>query len=113
MSSNSRVPSPATWGVQVQAELIDQVEPHQRPPEVDAAPDHDVAVVASPELVDLFGRVASGHGGVGQDRADEPYDGHLVGEEAYHPGPASEVPCSLARAGWCSRSLASAVGGTR
>src|SRR5215207_5530118 len=52
-------------GVQVQAELVDQVEPHERPPEADAAPDHDVAVAASPELVDLFCRVTSGDGGVG------------------------------------------------
>src|SRR5438067_12466927 len=41
-------------GVQVQAELVDQVEPHERPPEAHAAPDHDVAVSALPELVDLF-----------------------------------------------------------
>src|SRR5664279_6247759 len=39
--------------VQVQAELVDQVEPHERPPEANAAPDHDVAVAASLELVDL------------------------------------------------------------
>jgi hypothetical protein len=26
-------------------ELVDQVEPQERPPEPDAAPDHDVAVV--------------------------------------------------------------------
>src|SRR5207344_3566388 len=35
-------------GEQGQAELVDQVEPHERPPEADAAPDHDVAVAASP-----------------------------------------------------------------
>jgi len=29
--------------VQVQAELVDQVEPDQRPPQADAAPDQDVA----------------------------------------------------------------------
>ena len=33
-------------GEQAQLELVDQVEPHQRPPEADAAPDHDVAVAA-------------------------------------------------------------------
>jgi hypothetical protein len=42
--------------VQAQAELVDQVESHQRPPEADAAPGHDVAVAASPQLVDLFCR---------------------------------------------------------
>src|SRR5215470_1486454 len=52
-------------GEQAQLELVDQVEPHERPPEADAAPDHDVAVAASPELVDLFCRVSSGDGGVG------------------------------------------------
>src|SRR6202030_2884222 len=52
-------------GVQVQAELVDQVELHERPPEANAAPDHDVAVAALPELVDLFERVTSGDGGVG------------------------------------------------
>ena len=46
-------------------ELVDQVEPHERPPEADAAPDHDVAVAALPELVDLFCRVTGGDGGVG------------------------------------------------
>src|SRR5215218_4159632 len=51
--------------VQVQAELIDQVEPHERPPEANSAPDDDVAVAASPELVDLFCRVTHGDGGVG------------------------------------------------
>src|SRR6266511_841491 len=30
-------------GEQAQLELVDQVEPHERPPEADAAPDHDVA----------------------------------------------------------------------
>jgi hypothetical protein len=40
-------------GEQAQLELVDQVEPHERPPEADAAPDHDVAVAAPPELVDL------------------------------------------------------------
>src|SRR5437773_8807183 len=34
---------------QAQLELVDQVEPHERPPEADAAPDHDVAVAAQPE----------------------------------------------------------------
>src|SRR6202043_82917 len=29
-------------GEQGQLELVDQVEPHERPPEADAAPDHDV-----------------------------------------------------------------------
>jgi hypothetical protein len=52
-------------GEQAQLELVDQVEPHERPPEADAAPDHDVAVAAQPELVDLFCRVTSGDGGVG------------------------------------------------
>src|SRR5438093_7782525 len=52
-------------GEQAQLELVDQVEPHERPPEAHAAPDHDVAVAASPELVDLFCRVTSGDGGVG------------------------------------------------
>ena len=51
--------------MQVQAELVDQVEPHERPPEANAAPGYDVAVAASPELVDLFCRVPSGDGGVG------------------------------------------------
>ena len=37
-----------------------QVELHERSPEANAAPDHDVAVAASPELVDLFCRVISG-----------------------------------------------------
>src|SRR5258708_6056331 len=40
--------------VQAQPELVDQVEPHERPPEADAAPDHDVAVAALPEPLDLF-----------------------------------------------------------
>src|SRR2546429_1216856 len=52
-------------GEQAHLELVDQVEPHERPPEADAAPDHDVAVAAQPELVDLFCRVTSGDGGVG------------------------------------------------
>src|SRR5436190_845814 len=52
-------------GEQAQLELVDQVEPHERPPEADAAPDDDVAVAALPELVDLFDRVTSGDGGVG------------------------------------------------
>src|SRR5512132_4743153 len=52
-------------GEQTQAELVDQVEPHERPPEADAAPDDDVPVAASPELVDLSCRVTSGDGGVG------------------------------------------------
>src|SRR5207245_2281317 len=52
-------------GEQAHLELVDQVEPHERPPEADAAPDHDVTVAASPELVDLFCRVTSGDGGVG------------------------------------------------
>src|SRR5216117_659576 len=52
-------------GEQAQRELVDQVELHERPPEADAAPDHDVAVAISPELVDLFFRVTSGDGGVG------------------------------------------------
>ena len=52
-------------GEQAQLELVDQVELHERAPEADAAPDHDVAVAASPELVDLFCRVTSGDGGVG------------------------------------------------
>src|SRR5215204_7124807 len=52
-------------GVQVQAELVNQVELHERPPEADAAPDHDVAVAAAPEPVDLFCRVTGGDGGVG------------------------------------------------
>ena len=41
--------------VRVQAELVDQVELHKRPPEADAAPDHDVAVADSPELGWLSG----------------------------------------------------------
>jgi hypothetical protein len=49
--------------MQVKAELVDQVESHERPPEAHAAPDHDVAVAALPELVDLFERVTSGDGG--------------------------------------------------
>src|SRR5215472_8369726 len=52
-------------GVQAQAELVDQVEPHERPPEADAAPGHDVAVAALPEFVDLLCGVASGDGGAG------------------------------------------------
>ena len=52
-------------GEHAQLELVDQVEPHERPPEADAAPDHDVAVAALPELVDLFCRVTGGDGGVG------------------------------------------------
>src|ERR1700693_2605269 len=52
-------------GEQGQLELVDQVEPHERPPEADAAPDHDVAVAAQPELVDLVCRVTSGDGGAG------------------------------------------------
>ncbi len=63
--SNSRVPSPEGVGEQGQLELVDQVEPHERPPEADAAPDHDVGVAALPELVDLFCRVTGGDGGVG------------------------------------------------
>jgi hypothetical protein len=47
-------------GEQVQAELVDQVEPHERPPEAHAARDHDVAVSALLERVDLFFRVTSG-----------------------------------------------------
>ena len=46
-------------------ELVDQVELHERPPEADAAPDHDVAVATLSELVDLFCRVTGGDGGVG------------------------------------------------
>jgi hypothetical protein len=34
-------------GEQVHAELVDQVEPHERPPEADAAPDDDMAVAAT------------------------------------------------------------------
>src|SRR6185369_14258901 len=52
-------------GEQAQPELVDQVEFHERPPEADAAPDHDVAVAASPELVDLFRHVTGGDRGVG------------------------------------------------
>src|SRR5215831_17352545 len=52
-------------GVQAQVELVDQVEPHERPPEADAAPGHDVAVATLPELVDLFCRTTGGDGGVG------------------------------------------------
>jgi hypothetical protein len=51
-------------GVHVQAELVDQVELRERPPEANAAPDDDVAVATSPERVDLFSRVTSGDGGV-------------------------------------------------
>jgi hypothetical protein len=51
--------------VQVQAELVDQIESHERPPQANAAPDDDVAVAASPELVDLFCRVTAGDGRVG------------------------------------------------
>src|ERR671911_468117 len=50
---------------QAQLELVDQVEPHERTPEADAAPDHDVAVAALPELVDLLCRVTCGDRGVG------------------------------------------------
>jgi hypothetical protein len=51
--------------VQVHAELVDQVEPHERPTEASAAPDDDVAVAATHEIVDLFCRVTSGDGGAG------------------------------------------------
>src|SRR5947208_13619704 len=51
-------------GEQAQLEFVDQIEPHERPPEADAAPDHDVALAALPELVALFCRVTSGDGGV-------------------------------------------------
>ena len=37
-------------GEQAQLELVDQVEPHERPPEADAARDHDVAVAAQLSL---------------------------------------------------------------
>jgi hypothetical protein len=62
--SNSRGTRARNVGEQAQLELVDQVEPHERQPEADAAPDHDVAVAALPELVDLFCRVTSGDGGV-------------------------------------------------
>ena len=49
-----RRPSPL-WSSREQAQLepVDQVEPHERPLEADAAPDHDVAVAAQPELVSV------------------------------------------------------------
>src|SRR5205814_10600605 len=52
-------------GEQAHPELVDQVEPHDRPPEDDAAPDQDVAVASLSELVDLFCRVTSHDRGVG------------------------------------------------
>src|SRR3954447_20425305 len=52
-------------GKHAHLKLVDQVEPHERPPKANAAPHHDVTIAALPQRVHLFGCVTSGDRGVG------------------------------------------------